>query len=125
MRRRSQAPSNAYSPAFVSLVSSSSGVASFASTIRSTVPNSPRTTRPSCGRVGGEDARERDRGVVLAARLEHGVEVGAGHERHVAVDDDDLGRDLGDRVEGGPDRVAGPARLLLEGEVGPVGEGRR
>ena len=34
-------------PAFISLPASSSGVASFASTMRSTVPNSPRTTRPS------------------------------------------------------------------------------
>ena len=34
-------------PALISLLASSSGVASRASTIRSTVPNSPRTTRPS------------------------------------------------------------------------------
>ena len=47
IRRRSQAASKAYSPALISLPASSSGVASFASTIRSTVPNSPRTTRPS------------------------------------------------------------------------------
>ena len=68
------------------------------------------------GRVGGEDAGQRDRGVVLAARLEDRVEVGAGHERHVARQDEDLGRVGGDDREGGADGVAGPARLVLERE---------
>ena len=47
IRRRSQAASKAYNPALISFPASSSGVASLASTIRSTVPNSLRTTRPS------------------------------------------------------------------------------
>ena len=59
-------------------------------------------------RVRGEDARERDRGVVLTARLEHGLQVGAGHERHVAVDDQDLGRVGRDRVERDAHGVPGP-----------------
>ena len=77
---------------------------------------------PELGRVGGEDAGQRDRGVVLAARLEDGLEVGAGHERHVAGQDEDLGRVVGHDAERRPDRVAGPARLVLEGEDRPVGE---
>ena len=57
-------------------------------------------------RVGREDARERDGRVVLATRLEDRVEVGAGHQRHVARQDEDLGRLGRDRRRGprGPRR---------------------
>ena len=77
-------------------------------------------------RVGGEDAREGDRGVVLAARLEHRLEVGAGHERHVAVDDEDLGRVGRDarRARRGP-RPRSRAGIVLEREGRPIGEDRR
>ncbi len=47
IRRRSQAASNTYRPELISLLSSSSSLASLNSTIASTMPNSLRTTRPS------------------------------------------------------------------------------
>ena len=83
-------------------------------------------------RVGGVDAGQRDRGAVGAARLDHGLEVGAGHQRHVARQHDHLGRGLGDRGQRGPDGITGPARLVLEREgrlpvegLGDRGHGRR
>ncbi len=77
------------------------------------------------GRIGGEDRGKRDRRVIGPTSLEHRIEVGAGHERHVAVHDHDLARRCGHRVDGGTDRVPGAAWLVLEGEDGPIGEGRR
>ncbi|OGO57471.1 MAG: hypothetical protein A2V85_07575 [Chloroflexi bacterium RBG_16_72_14] len=47
IRRRSQAASSAYRPALISVIWRSSSVASRSSTMRSTVPPSLRTTRPS------------------------------------------------------------------------------
>ena len=77
---------------------------------------------PELGRVGGDDRGQRDGGVVLAARLEDGLEVGGRDERHVAGQDEDLGGVLGDGLHGRADRVAGAAWLVLEGELGSVGE---
>ena len=79
IRRRSQAASNAYRPALTSLSSSSSSVASLASTIRSTVPNSLADDPPELGR----DRRRRPLASAIAASswrrcLEDGLEVGAG-----------------------------------------------
>ena len=74
------------------------------------------------GRVGREHAGQRDRGVVLAARFEDGVEVGPGHERDVTGQDEDLDRIGRHDRQGGPHRVTGPARLVLEGEGRPIGE---
>ena len=73
---------------------------------------------PELGRVGGEDAGQRDRGIVLAARLEDGVEVGAGRGAARRPS----GRGSRSRRPARPrapraDRVAGAARLVLEREV--------
>ncbi len=83
-------------------------------------------------RVGGVDAGERDGGPVGAARLDDGLEVGAGHQRDVARQHDDLGRGLGDRRQRGPDGISRPARLVLQREgrlavegLGDRGHGRR
>ena len=73
---------------------------------------------PQLGRIGGEDAGQGDRRVVGAADLEDRVEVGTGDQRDVAGEDQDLGRVIGDGREGGPHRVAGSPRLVLEGERG-------
>ena len=77
---------------------------------------------PELGRVGGEDRGQGDRGVVLATRLEEALEVGRRDERHVAGQDEDLGRVVGDGGHRRADRVAGAAGLVLEREVGPIGE---
>ena len=61
---------------------------------------------PELGRVGGEDRGEGDRGVVLAARLEDGFQVGGGDERNVAGQDEDLGRVVGDALRAA--RTASP-----------------
>ena len=122
IRRRSHAASKAYSPALISLPASSSGVASLRLDDPLDGPELAADDAPELGRVGGEDAGQRDRGVVLAARLEDGVEVGAGHQRHVAGQDQDLGRLVGHDAESRPDRVAGAARLVLEREDRAIGE---
>ena len=77
---------------------------------------------PELGRIGGEDTGQRDRGIVLAPRLEDGIEVGTGHQRHVTGQDQDLGRLVGHDAESRPDRVAGAARLVLEREDRTIGE---
>ncbi len=100
----------------------SSGVASRASTIRSTVPNSLRTTRPRLGRIRGEDAGQRDRRIIFAAGMDDRLEVCPGHERDVAGQDQDLGCIGGHHGKRRVDRVARATRFVLERERGPVGE---
>ena len=78
---------------------------------------------PELGRVGGEDGGQRDRRVVLAARLEDRLEVGGRDERHVAGEDEDLGRVVGDRGSA-PARTASPVPRgsSWSANVGSVGE---
>ena len=66
-------------------------------------------------------AHQGDR-IILAARVEDGVEVGTGDERYVAGQDQDLGRVGGDDDEGCGDRIPGPARFVLQGEHGALRE---
>jgi hypothetical protein len=73
-------------------------------------------------RVGGEDRGNSDRRVILAAGVEDRVKVRAGHERHVAVQHEDLGRVVGHDRQRDPHRVAGAAGLFLEREVGSIAE---
>ena len=61
---------------------------------------------PELRRVGREDAGERDRRIVLAARLEDASRSGAGHERDVAGQDEDLGGIVGDAASAA--RTASP-----------------
>ena len=79
---------------------------------------------PETRRVGREHAGQRDRRVILATGLEHGVEVGAGHERDVARQHEDLGRLVRNGLECRPDRVSGAARGLLERERAAIDECR-
>ena len=124
IRPRSQAASNAYSPALISLTASSSSVASLRSTIRSTVPASSRTTRPSSAGSIGVDGDEGDRGLVEAALLEERLEVDAGRAAATSpVRTRISSTSSGTAARAARDRVAGPARLGLEGEVDRVAEG--
>ena len=75
-------------------------------------------------RVTGEDRDERDGRVVLAPGPEHRAEVVTAHQGHVARQDEDLVRVIGHGDQRGPDRVTGPAWLVLQREVGPIVEGR-
>ncbi len=76
------------------------------------------------GRLGREHAGEGDRGIVGPSRVEHRVDVRARHERHVARQDEDLGRVGRDALEGDAHGVAGPGGRRLEGERRPIGERR-
>ena len=74
-------------------------------------------------RIRGKDAGQGDRRVVCPASLEDRVEVGAGDQRDVAAEDEDLHRVVRDRRHRGADRVARPTGLVLEGERRAVREG--
>ena len=122
MRRRSHSASNAYRPALVSFVSSSSGVASLASTMRSTVPNSPRTTRPSSA-GSAENTLARAMAASSARRASSTASMSEPvTSGHVARQDEDLGRVGRDALEGDAHGVAGPGGRRLEGERRPIGE---
>ena len=77
---------------------------------------------PELARIRGEDRGERDRGVVEPALLDDRDELLADHERHVARQDEDLARVIRERGKRRADGVAGPARDVLEREIG---RGRR
>ncbi len=85
-------------------------------------PELPADDPSELRRLGRVDARQRDRSVVLATRLEDRVEVGTGHQRDVARQHEDLGgggrHDRERRREG----IASAARDVLQGEHGPIGE---
>ena len=49
-------------------------------------------------------------------------EIRGGDERHVAGQDEDLGSGRGHHRQGGSHGIPGAARLVLQGEVGPIGE---
>ncbi len=103
--RRSQPASKAYRPLLISSISSSSGVASRASTIRSMAPSSSRTTRPSRPGLGRDHADDRDGrpgGAMLGLQ---GVEQVGLDEGHVAVQDEQLRRR---RAGPGPGRPGPP-----------------
>ena len=87
-------------PALTSLPASSSGVASLASTMRSTVPNSPRTTRPSSA---GSAAKTLARAIAASSsrRASRTASRSApGHQRHVARQHEDLDRRRRERRRG-------------------------
>ena len=122
MRRRSQAASNAYSPRIDLVVRELVFVGVLELDDRLDDPEFAANDAPELGRIGGEHRGEGDGGVVLAARLEDRLEIGGRDERDVARQDEDLGGVVGDRGDRGADGVAGAAGLVLEGEVGAVGE---
>ena len=72
--------------------------------------------------VEGVDGHQRDRGVDLAAHLEQRRHEVRGEQRHVAAQHDHLVGVVGQDREGRPDRVRGAARLVLDREVGTLGE---
>ena len=107
----------------ISLPASSSGVASFASTIRSTVPNSPRTTARA---AAGSAAKTLARAIAAsscAAGLEDRVEVRAGHQRHVAGQHEDLGRLGRDDRQRGPTASPVPRGSSWRANDRALGEG--
>ena len=122
MRRRSQAASKAYSPAFTSFASSSSAEASRASTIRSTEPNSLRTTRPS----SPGSAAKTDASVIAASSSRRcsmiATSWSAEDERHVARQDEDLLHAVSQVREGSAHGIARPARHVLEREAAALAD---
>ena len=125
IRRRSQAASKAYMPALISLPASSSGVASFASTMRSTVPNSPRTTRPSsagsaaktlASAIAASSWRRASRTASRSAPVTSGTSPDRTRTSAASA---------GTTASAAPTASTGPARLVLEGEGRPDRRRRR
>ena len=108
MRRRSHAASNAYRPALISLRLELLGRRVLG--LDDALDRAELATHHAAelGRLGREHAGEGDGGIVGPSRVEHRVDVRAGHERHVARQDEDLGRVAGDALEGDAHGVAGP-----------------
>ena len=121
IRRRSQAASNAYSPALTSLsgqlvVGRVLGLDDALHRPELAAHDPPEPVGSAANTVASAIAASS-----CAARLEHGREVGGRDERHVARQDEDLGRVARARAaSAGADRVAGPAWLVLERERPPA-----
>ena len=91
-------------------------MASRASTIRSTEPNSLRTTRPSSAGSAANDGGEGDRGVVQPALLDDRDELIALDEGHVAREHEHLLDATRQLVQRRAHGVPGAARDVLQGE---------
>ena len=111
-------------PALISAIWRSSSVASLSSTIRSTVPPSLRTTRPS---PVGSTASTETRAIAAWSRPRSSSSVdsiSALDERDVAREDEHLLDAVREHLEGGPQRVARAPGLVLEAPC-PRGPRRR
>ena len=123
--RRSQAASNAYRPLLISSISSSSSVASFDLDDPLDVAVLVADDPAEPAGVGGDHADQGDDSRAAArCSASRASSRSASTSGHVAGQDEELaGRVAGQRREAGQpgrQRVAGAARLCLEGRVGPA-----
>ena len=101
-------------------------MASLASTIALDRAELAAHDAPELGRVGGEDRGEGDRRVVRRRASSDGLEVRSPVMSGTSPDRTRISVASSGTASGAaPDGVAGAARLVLEREVGAVGERRR
>ena len=79
---------------------------------------------PEPAGIDGVNRQDRDRGVLLGPQLEQLDQQVRVDERHVTVEHEEVGPFGGHGRQRGPHRVAGAARLVLQGKDGLVGERR-